>query len=58
MVLGLAPAVLVAFAAVILLAGVVNGVAGFGFALVGTMALASRIEPSTAVVFMILPILG
>jgi len=36
----------------------VNGLAGFGFALVGTMALATAIDPATAVVFMIVPILG
>lgn len=58
MILDLAPAVLLAFTAVMLLAGIINGVAGFGFALVGTMALASRIDPSTAVVFMIIPILS
>ena len=43
---------------VVLVAGAVNGVAGFGFALVGTMALATVVEPTTAVVFMILPILS
>ena len=43
---------------VVLLAGAVNGLAGFGFALVGTMALATAIDPATAVVFMIAPILG
>jgi uncharacterized membrane protein YfcA len=42
--------------AVVLVAGAVNGVAGFGFALVGTMALATVVEPATAVVFMIVPI--
>lgn len=47
-----------AVAAVVLLAGAVNGVAGFGFALVGTMALATILDPATAVVFMIVPILS
>ncbi|MGQ4554491.1 TSUP family transporter [Halobellus sp. GM3] len=42
---------------VILLAGATNGLAGFGFAVVGTMALATMIDPATAVVFMIIPIL-
>jgi uncharacterized membrane protein YfcA len=42
--------------AVVLVAGAVNGIAGFGFALVGTMALATVVEPATAVVFMIVPI--
>jgi uncharacterized membrane protein YfcA len=42
----------------ILVAGAVNGLAGFGFALVGTMALATAVDPALAVVFMIVPILG
>jgi uncharacterized membrane protein YfcA len=41
---------------VLVVAGATNGLAGFGFALVGTMALASMIDPATAVVFMILPV--
>ena len=44
--------------AVVLVAGMVNGIAGFGFALVGTMVLATAVDPATAVVFMILPILS
>ncbi|MFT4890850.1 MAG: putative membrane protein YfcA [Halobacteriales archaeon] len=44
------------FTLVVLLAGATNGVAGFGFAVVGTMALATMIDPATAVVFMIVPI--
>ena len=44
--------------AVVVLAGAINGVAGFGFALVGTMALATLMDPATAVVFMIVPILS
>lgn len=43
---------------VILIAGATNGLAGFGFAVVGTMALATMIDPATAVVFMIIPILS
>lgn len=51
--------VLVAVVAVVVfVAGIVNGVAGFGFALVGTMALATAIDPAVAVVFMILPLLA
>jgi uncharacterized membrane protein YfcA len=56
--LSLTPTVLVVFAAVVFVAGAVNGLAGFGFALVGTMALATVVEPATAVVFMIVPILA
>lgn len=44
--------------AVALVAGAVNGVAGFGFALVGTMVLATVVDPAVAVVFMIVPILA
>jgi uncharacterized membrane protein YfcA len=47
-----------AVAAVVLVAGAVNGLAGFGFALVGTMALASVLDPAVAVVFMILPVMA
>ncbi|MFB6250813.1 MAG: sulfite exporter TauE/SafE family protein [Halobellus sp.] len=43
-------------ALVILVAGATNGLAGFGFALVGTMTLATVLDPATAVVFMIIPI--
>ncbi len=39
-------------------AGTVNGLAGFGFAVVGTMALATVISPGLAVVSMIVPILA
>ena len=46
------------FTVVILVAGATNGLAGFGFAVVGTMALAMAIDPATAVVFMIVPILA
>lgn len=42
--------------AVIFVAGATNGLAGFGFAVVGTMALATMIDPATGVVFMIIPI--
>ena len=55
---GFSPTFLVVLTVVLLVAGVVNGLAGFGFALVGTMALATVIEPSTAVVLMIIPILS
>lgn len=50
---------LLAFIVVVLLvAGVLNGIAGFGMAVVGTMALAMLIEPAVAVAFMIIPILA
>ena len=39
----------------IAVAGAVNGIAGFGFAVVGTMVLAAALDPATAVAFMIPP---
>lgn len=56
--LPLAPSFLLAVVALVAVAGAVNGVAGFGFAVVGTMALATAVDPATAVVFMILPIVA
>jgi uncharacterized membrane protein YfcA len=52
------PALALALGAVVFAAGTINGVAGFGFALVGTTALAAAFEPSVAVVVMIPPILA
>lgn len=56
--LPLTPTAVLGIAALVLVAGVINGVAGFGFALVATMALATVLDPAFAVVFMIVPILG
>jgi uncharacterized membrane protein YfcA len=55
---GVPASLLVLLGVVVFLAGALNGTAGFGFALVGTMVLATAVEPATAVVFMILPILS
>ncbi len=52
------PSLLLFVAGAVVVAGGVNGIAGFGFAVVGTMALATTLDPATAVAFMILPILG
>lgn len=54
----LSTAVLVVTLAVSLLAGTVTGMVGFGFAVVGTMALATVLAPAEAVAFMLLPIVG
>jgi uncharacterized membrane protein YfcA len=56
--LPLTPTAVFGLTVLLLVAGAINGLAGFGFALVGTMVLATVIDPATAVVFMILPILG
>ncbi|SDJ80888.1 hypothetical protein SAMN05216226_109169 [Halovenus aranensis] len=56
--LPLTPQFLAGLTALLFVAGAVNGLAGFGFALVGTMTLATAVAPATAVVFMIVPILG
>lgn len=52
----LPPVVIGLLVGTVFLAGTVNGVAGFGFALVGTMALATVLDPATAVVLIILPV--
>ncbi len=44
--------------AVVTFPGVMNGLAGFGFAVVGTTTLAITIDRATAVVMMIIPILA
>jgi uncharacterized membrane protein YfcA len=54
----LTPTFLALIAVVFLLAGAVNGLAGFGFALVGTMVLAILTDPAVAVVFVVIPILA
>lgn len=58
MALALAPEFLGILILGVLAAGALTGVAGFGFAMVGTTALAAIIDPATAVVFMIIPILA
>lgn len=57
-ILGLSPSVLALVVATVFIAGAINSITGFGFALIGTMVLASVIDPATAIVFMILPILS
>jgi hypothetical protein len=52
------PLFALAVAALIVVAGAVNGLAGFGFAIVGTLALATAVDPALAVVFMILPVVA
>ena len=55
MTLALSVELVVMIAVVVGVAGAVNGVAGFGFAVVGTMVLAATLDPATAVTFMIIP---
>lgn len=52
------PTVVLVLIVAVAIAGAVNGIAGFGFSVVGTMALATAIDPAVAIVFMILPILA
>jgi len=56
--LALTPTLAAVLVVVVFVAGTINGVAGFGFALVGTMALATVVDPAIAVVFMVVPILS
>ncbi len=52
------PVTIALIVAIVLVAGTLTGIAGFGFALVGTMALATLVPPSIAVVVLIIPILA
>ena len=52
------PELLALVVTAVLLAGILTGVAGFGLALVATMALATVLPPATAVVVMIVPVLA
>ena len=54
----MSPTALLAVAVLVFVAGAVNGLAGFGFAVVTTMVLATAVDPATAVVFVIIPILA
>ena len=58
MALALTTTFLGTFLVVSLVAGAITGIAGFGFGIVGTMALAVVIDPALSVVLMILPILS
>lgn len=58
MVPGVAAATLAVVAAVVLLGGLVQGVAGFGNAVVSTALLATLLDPATAVVVPIIPVLA
>ena len=55
MALALSAELVATVAVVVAVAGAVNGVAGFGFAVVGTTVLASTLDPAAAVAFMIVP---
>jgi Sulfite exporter TauE/SafE. len=58
MAIELTPTFLGLLAVVVAVSGVVNGLAGFGFAIVGTMALATVVPPTTAVVLMLVPMVA
>jgi hypothetical protein len=57
-VLGVAPAVFAVSLLAVGVGGFVTGVTGFGFAVVGTALLTAVLDPASAVVVMILPVLG
>lgn len=54
--MSISPVVVVVLVGVVVAAGAINGIAGFGFALVGTMVAATVLSPATAVVLLIIPI--
>lgn len=55
---GLSLPMLAAVLAIVLLGGLVKGVAGFGYAIASTAVLATLLAPTTAVVIMIVPMLA
>lgn len=56
--LALTPAAVAVVAVVVAAGGFVTGLVGFGYAVVGTATLAAVYAPRTAVVLMLLPVLG
>jgi uncharacterized membrane protein YfcA len=58
MVSSLSPTVAALVLGIVVLGGVVTGVNGFGYSVVGTGLMAVVVDPQVAVVLMILPILG
>jgi uncharacterized membrane protein YfcA len=56
--LGVPASTLALVFAVVLLGGLVKGIAGFGYAVVSTAALATALDPTTAVVLLIVPTLA
>lgn len=56
--LSFAPSILLIAGLIVLFGGFVKGVAGFGYALVSTTLLAALLNPATAVVIMIVPMLA
>ena len=54
--MSLSAPLIAAIAGAVLFSGALNGVVGFGFALVGTMVVATIVSPATAVVLLIIPI--
>lgn len=50
--------IVLALALALGLSGLVAGIAGFGFAMLGTMALATVLEPREAIILMIVPIIA
>jgi uncharacterized membrane protein YfcA len=56
MVLGFATEIIVLIASIVFFAGVVTGLTGFGYALIGTVGSAAVLGPQQAVVLMIIPV--
>lgn len=56
MVLGFATEIVVLIAIIVFFAGIVTGITGFGYALIGTVGAAAVLGPQQAVVLMIIPV--
>ncbi|HET7323368.1 MAG TPA: sulfite exporter TauE/SafE family protein, partial [Halococcus sp.] len=56
MVFGFATETVVLIAVIVFFAGIITGITGFGYALIGTVGSAAVIGPQQAVVLMIIPV--
>jgi uncharacterized membrane protein YfcA len=57
MILGVSPELFVLIGIILFVGGLVTGVTGFGYALISTTTLAVVLDPQTAVVLMIIPVI-
>ena len=57
MILGVSPELFVLIGTILFVGGLVTGVTGFGYALISTTTLAVVLDPQTAVVLMIIPVI-
>ena len=57
MILGVSPELFVLIGTILFVGGLVTGVTGFGYALISTTTLTVVLDPQTAIVLMIVPVI-